>query len=198
MNRVKFALYETPANKGQKQTPYARLISNGTKGMKEVCAHINECSSLTSSDIKGVLDALSKYIGFQLSNGYSVELDGLGYFYPALKTQEKGLKEDGKVMYSVSVDGVNFRCSPELKEMVKDSRPEKVKRKNKPTISREERKTLIWQYLKTHRVFNISDYAELNHCTYYTAQNDIKHFEEEGSIESEGYRTHRVYKLIEK
>lgn len=31
--------------------------------------------------------------------------------------------------------------------------------------------------------------------TYYTANNDIKQFEEEGCLESDGYRTHRIYQL---
>ena len=196
MNRVKFSIYDTPANKGQDSC--ARLVSNGTKHMNEVCSYINECCSVNSSDIKGVLDALSKYIGFQLSYGYSVELEGFGYFSPALKTKKTGVNEKGNTVFSVSVDGVNFRCTPELKDMVKDSKPQKVKRENETTTNREERKILILQYLKTHRGINISDYSALNHCTSYTAQNDFKKFVEEGCIEKEGYKTHTTYLLSTK
>ena len=196
MKRVKFAVYDAPSKSNQ--ATCARLISGGTKNMQEVCEYINECCSITSSDIKGVLDALSNYIGHQLSNGYSVELDGLGHFSPALKTQKKEEDEEGKTTFMVSVDGVNFRCSPELKDKVKDCRPKKVKRENETKTSREERKILMMEFLKSHRNINISDYAALNQCTYYTAQNDIKKFEEEGDIQQEGYRTHRVYLLTEK
>lgn len=195
MKRVKFAVYDIPGK--NKKTSCGRLISSGTKGMKDVCGYINECCSLTSSDIKGVLDALSNYIGNQLSNGYSVELEGLGHFSPALKTEQKKTEEEGKVVYSVRVDGVNFRCAPELKEKVKECRPKKVKRENETTSSREERKALMLKFLKSHRVINVSDYAALNQCTYYTALSDIKKFKEEACIESEGYKTHRVYKLTE-
>lgn len=195
MKRVKFAVYDMPGK--NKQASCGRLISSGTKNMKEVCEYINECCSITSSDIKGVLDALSNYIGSQLSNGYSVELEGLGYFSPALKTEQKEGAEEGQIVYSVSVDGVNFRCAPELKEKVKECRPKKMKRENEITSSREERKALMLEFLKSHRVINVSDYAALNQCTYYTAQSDIKKFKEENCLESEGHKTHRVYKLTE-
>lgn len=195
MNRVGFSIYDLP---GDNQASCARLISSGTKNMQEVCEYINECCSLTSSDIKGVLDALSNYIGRQLSYGYSVELEGLGHFSPALKTQKKEEKEDGKTVFTVSVNGVNFRCAPELKEKVKNCRPKKVKRENETKISWEERKIRMLEFLKSHRNINVSDYAALNQCTYYTAQNDIKKLEEEGYIQQEGYRTHRVYLLTEK
>lgn len=195
MNRVGFSVYDLP---GDNQESCARLISSGTKNMQEVCEYINECCSLTSSDIKGVLDALSNYIGHQLSYGYSVELEGLGHFSPALKTQKKEDTETGKTVFTVSVSGVNFRCAPELKEKVKDCRPKKVKRENETKTSREERKMLMLEFLKSHQYINISDYTALNRCTYYTAQNDIKKLEEEGLIRQEGYRTHRVYLPTEK
>lgn len=196
MSRVKFSVYDTPSKNSKDAC--ARLVSSGTKHMKEVCTYINESCSINSSDIKGVLDALSKFIGHQLSYGYTVELEGLGYFSPALKTKKERVNEKGNTVFSVSVEGVNFRCSPELKEMVKDCRPQKVKRENKTTTSREERKALMLDYLKSRRIINVSDYVDLNKCTHYAAKNDMKQFVEDGLLETEGYRTHRVYKLVEK
>ena len=193
MGRVKFSVYGKPDGKGQDFC--ARHISSGTKQMKEVCEYINECCSINSSDIKGVLDALSNYIGSQLSYGYSVELEGLGYFSPALKTKKTGINEKGNTVFNVSVEGVNFRCSPELKEKVKECRPQKVKRENETGTSREERKSLMLEYLNVHPFINISGYSEINKCTHYIARNDILQFENEKIIESDGYKTHRVYKL---
>ena len=196
MKRVEFAVYNVPGKK--EETSCARLISRGTRKMEEVCEHLNESCSINSSDIKAVLDALSNYIGNQLSRGYSVELEGLGYFSPALKTKQKETTEEGKVTYSVTVDSVNFRCAPELREKVKDCKPKKVKRENDRQTSFEERKVFMLEYLRNHPFLNISDYTAFNRCTYYIAQNDIKKLVEEGCLEQEGYKTHRVYKLTEK
>lgn len=94
---------------------YARLISKETKKLDEICSFINECCSVNSADIKGVLDALSKYVGRELSYGSCVELDGLGFFSPSLKTVKDGVNEKGEELYKVKVDGVNFRCAKKLK-----------------------------------------------------------------------------------
>lgn len=192
MSRIKFGVYKTPAINGKKSIPYARVISSGTRNMKRICYELSDSCSITSSDIKAVLEALSQYIGRELAEGYSVELDGLGYFSPALKST-KIVNEDGVISYSAAVQGVNFRCSNQLKEMVKKSRPQKVKRDNIPTDNLEGRRKKMQEYLQNHRSINISDYAHLNRCTYYMAQKDIKEFVAGGIIDSEGCRTHRVY-----
>ncbi|WP_293666681.1 HU family DNA-binding protein [uncultured Parabacteroides sp.] len=200
MGRVKFGIYQIPAKNekgGKEQKVYARLISNETKKMSEICSFINECCSVNSADIKGVLDALSKYIGRELSYGSCVELEGLGYFSPSLKTTKAGVNAKGVPQYSVRVDGVNFRCSQELKKIVQNARPQKVKRTNVSKLDYEGRKAKMLEYLAAHRSINLTDYQELVSCTYYMAKNDFKKFEEEALIQKEGYRTHRVYILAE-
>ena len=53
------------------------------------------------------------------------------------------------------------------------------------------------EYLQNHPSINVSDYAALNSCTYYAAQNDIKQFLTNGIIQSVGYRTHKIYILAD-
>lgn len=196
MSRIKFGVYKTPAINGNKPVPYARVISSGTRNMKRICYELSDSCSITSSDIKGVLEALSQYIGRELAEGYTVELDGLGHFSPALKST-KSVNEEGVISYSAAVQGVNFRCANRLKEMVKKNRPQKIKRDNIPTDDQEGRKKKMQEYLQNHRSINISDYAKLNRCTFYMAQKDIKQFVADGIIDSEGYQTHRVYIPVE-
>lgn len=195
MSRIKFSIYNTPATKEKKSIPYPRVISRGTRKMDRICYELSDSCSITSSDIKGVLEALSQYIGRELAEGYTVELEGLGHFSPSLKSI-RDVHEDGTIQYSASVHGVNFRSSNQLKEMVKRDRPQKVKRENIPTTDREGRKKKMLEYLQKHPSINISGYAELNQCTYYIAQNDIKQFETDNVIYSDGYPTHRVYMLV--
>lgn len=194
MGRIKFSVYKTPVTEGKKSKPYARVISRGTRKMDRICYELSDSCSITSSDIKGVLEALSQYIGRELSEGYTVELEGLGYFSPSLKSKQ-GFNDKGETVYCASVHGVNFRCSNELKEMVKANRPQKVKRDNIPTEDQESRKKKMLAYLKQYPSINISDYRRLNQCTYYIAQKDIQQFCDENIIVSSGYHTHRVYML---
>lgn len=190
---IKFGVYNTPKNdKNGEQLQHARLITRGTKRLEEICSSISETSSLTSADIKGTLEALTVYIGRQLSYGYSVELEGLGHFSPALKSTQTE-NENGKPIVQVKVAGVNFRCSKRLKEMVNQERPQRIKRENIPSSGLQERKQKMLDYLSKQEYINASDYAVLNTCTRYRAGEDLKQFVTEGVITPMGRKTHRVY-----
>lgn len=192
---IKFSTYKTPKPGGKgKQEEHARFITRGTKRIDEICIDISDACSVCSSDIKGVLEALTVYMGRELGYGYSIELEGIGHFTPALRTR-KVSEEKGKTKYSVSVDGVNFRCSTRLKEKVKDNRPKKIKRNNISTDTIERRKYKMLEYIKRHDSINELDYVSLNSCTRYRAAKDLKQFLEEGIISKMGYKTHRVYVL---
>lgn len=192
MTKVKVGVYKAPKNSGRKDGICARVISAGTKRDKEIYKFINDCCSLTPSDIKGVLEALTAYIEMMLSYGYNVELEGLGHFSPAVRT-EKETNAQGKEVYKVKLYGVNFRSSTRLKEAIKKSKPEKVKRNNQVVNTLEERKVKMLAYLETHLYMNAAEYARQNACTSYRANLDIKQFLKEGVIKAEGYSTHKIY-----
>lgn len=192
MSQVKFKVYDTPDNNGKSNGLCARVISSGTKRDKEIYKFINDCCSVTSSDIKGVLEGLTVYIETMLSYGYSVELEGLGYFSPAVRT-EKETNTKGKEVYRVKMDGVNFRCSTRLRETLKQAKPEKIKRDNQAKSTLEERKNKMLAYLQTHLYMSAAEYTRQNACTSYRADLDIKQFLKEGVIKAEGCSTHKIY-----
>lgn len=195
---IKFAVYNTPnPDKNGIQLQHARVISSGTQSLDRICSFISECSSVCSSDVKGVLEALVVYIGRELADGYSIDLEGLGYFSPSLRSREI-VNEKGKLMTRIEVKSVNFRCSNRLKELVKEEGLKKVQRKNVSNSTQIKRKETMLEYLATTSYINISAYAQLNGCTYYLAEKDIKQFLNEGIISRKGYRTHRVYVLPQK
>lgn len=195
MGRVKYAVYQTPGGETQEQKAYARVITCGKKTTEDICSSISEASSFTSSDVKGVLEALSRFIGRNLSYGYGVEVEGLGHFLPSLKTKER-VNEKGKIRMDVSIDGVTFRCSPRLKRVVKSgSRPQKVKRSNVSELTYEERKAKLVAYLKKNMLINLTTYQALIGCTYYKAKQDFVQYEQEVLVIREGCGTHRVYRL---
>ena len=120
MGRIKFGVYKAQNTSGKEQQSCARVISKGTMRMEDICEYLSDSCSLTSADVKGAIEALTTYIGRNLSNGYCVELEGLGHFSPALKTLQK-TDEKGRTVFFARADGVNFRCSKRLKTLVTDS-----------------------------------------------------------------------------
>lgn len=194
MGRIKFGVYKTPKGNNTEQQSCARLISKGTMKTEDVCEYLSDSCSLTSADVKGAVEALTTYIGRQLSNGYSVELEGLGHFSPALKTLQK-IDEKGRTVFSARADGVNFRCSKRLRALVNKDRPIKVKRENITSNEMNERKQKMLKFLQNNPYINLTDYAVLNRCSRYRASEDMKVFVADGTVIKMGYRTHRVYSL---
>ena len=194
MGRIKFGVYKAPNTSGKEQQSCARLISKGTMRMEDVCEYLSDSSTLTSADVKGAIEALITYIGRNLSNGYCVELEGLGHFSPALKTLQK-TDEKGRTVFFARADGVNFRCSKRLKALVNKERPIKVKRENVTSNEQEDRKKKMLRYLQNNPYINLTDYAGINHCSRYRATEDMKLFVKDGIVIKMGYRTHRVYSL---
>lgn len=86
---LKFGWYKTPVpgDREDKKIPHARIISQGTLDTKYMCKMISMSSTISSADVKGVLEALNFWMGFHLAEGNSIELDGLGYFTPTLKSR---------------------------------------------------------------------------------------------------------------
>ena len=194
MGRIKFGVYKAPNTSCKEQQSCARLISKGTMRMEDVCEYLSDSSTLTSADVKGAIEALITYIGRNLSNGYCVELEGLGHFSPALKTLQK-TDEKGRTVFFARADGVNFRCSKRLKTLVNKERPIKVKRENMTSNEQEDRKKKMLRYLQNNPYINLTDYASLNGCSRYRATEDMKQFTKDGVVIQMGYRTHRVYSL---
>lgn len=194
MSKIKFKVYRTPGNGKGGAHAYAHLITRGTKRNEEIYRFISECCSVTSSDIKAVLDALSWYVGSELASGYSVELEGLGHFSPALRSRPS-VDKKGRPYTAVAVHGVNFRCSPGLKKMVKEAGAERVRTGGAAPAAPEERKAEMLRYLQQNPYINLTEYAALNGCSRHCATADMKRWLAEGVVCYAGSGTHRVYVL---
>lgn len=188
---IKFKVHETPQPKNRpgKKLSHARAVSDGTAKMDYLCKMICSRSTISSADVKAVLDSFAWAITLCLKSGQHVELEELGYFSPSLRTQPSA---DGKKM-TVMVDGVNFRCSEKLKEGLRNAELEHVKTSAKLTL--DERKKKMQDFLQRNKRISTLDYAELNGCSRYRATADIKLFVEKGVLSKIGGGTHVMYVL---
>ena len=193
---IQVSIYNTPGNEQRRPTSCARVITRDTKRMNDICEYIPNAHPSPPRHKRCIGGAYFLYRqGIIL--WYSVELEGLGHFSPSVKSKEV-TDQKGNTKSSASIHGVNFRCSPRLKEMVKKNAPILVKRENLPKTGIEGRKTKMLSYLERNSYINLTDYAGLNNCTRYRASEDIKQFIKDNVIASVGYRTHRIYVLPEK
>lgn len=189
---IKFSVHKTPqpnGRKGQQQT-HARAIARSTQKMDDICALVCERGSISSADVKAVLDSFVWVIGHSLKYGDNVELEGLGHFSPSLRTLKL---PDGRSV--VKLDNVNFRCSEKLKNELKSVQLEKVQ--TATSYTPEERRARMQDYLHGHESITTIMYAKLNACSRYQATADLKKYIEEGLLCRIGSSTHVTYLLAE-
>ena len=95
---------------------HPRPFFNGTVDTHQLAKEIENATSLTESDVKAALTALSGVVARSLSLGEQVHLEGLGYFMPTLTaegkvTEEMPLRERSR---KVRFKGISFRADSEL------------------------------------------------------------------------------------
>lgn len=189
---IKFSVHQTPQPKGRKgqQLTHARAIARSTQKMDDICALVCERGSISSADVKAVLDSFVWVIGHSLRYGDNIELEGLGHFSPSLRTQKL---PDGRSV--ITIDNVNFRCSEKLKKELKTVPLEKIK--NTACYLPEERRNRMLGHLRRNESITTITYANLNACSRYQATADLKKYQEEGLLCRVGGSTHVIYLLAD-
>lgn len=194
---LKYSLYETPVPNGRenkKTEKHARVKPQGTKDTDFLCNLISQSSSFSSADVKGILEALTSWMGFYLGEGNSVELEGLGHFSPTLKTKEY-IDENGRSQLDIQIDTVSYRCSPTLKKEIRKARLEEIKRENTNKLISSQRKENILWYVQKNISINCKICMEINNCTRYTALEDLKELVAEQQLLQTGKGKQRMYLL---
>lgn len=186
---IRYSLYETPSSAEENEGKvHARAISSDTIRMEEICEIITERSSLSSADVKAVLDSFVWLLRTRLSYGYNVELEELGFFSPSLKTTQK---ENGKGKVKVTVDGINFRCSKKLKKSLAYTKL--TKKKREADRDEEARRNILMRHLADNPHISKRTYAAITGCSRYRADQDMRMYEEEGLLKRVGYPNQGIY-----
>lgn len=83
--------FSKPGDPTSQKKWYAMAQSTGSAGMTELCMLIAARSTVSSADVKAVLDNLNFVIDFQLKSGRTVRLGELGSF--RLSVSSKGVAD---------------------------------------------------------------------------------------------------------
>lgn len=185
-----------PEADGQPQPLHPRLVSQGTVGTNELAQYAEDTSSVSAADMKGALAVLARFTARQLRDGYTVYIEGIGYLKPTLKSRPV---MDAKEIRSESVHFKNvvFRCDIDLKHELKTMPVFKAPVPKVKDYDREERMARLVWYLDKNEYITSSYYRALNHCSKYSAQNDLNRFTEEGLLVRSGVRSSTMYRKNE-
>ncbi len=197
-----------PTEEGKKIT-YPRIKLWGQVDLEYIIRHINHASTFTPGDIIGLVKALTESIAYEMAQGHSVKIDGLGIFTPALgmrpqAEEQRELRENEGKDYrvrasSLYVRNINFRADKEfIAETARRCDLSRSAQKFGRSSSRytpEQRLKLAQDYLQTHPVLRVKDYCALTGLLRNAAANELKQWSETPGtgIGHMGTKSHKVY-----
>ena len=197
---AKYAFYKTPPNRetGETGSLYAKVVSGGKITTDKLADEIAQRSTFSSGDVKGVVKALSEMLHYHLSEGETVDIDGIGNFSVTLKTL-KGITDPKQIRAeSIRFNNVVYRTSPELKHKLKTIPLVRAVLPKRKDLAEEERLANILSKLKDERLVSSTDCMLFNHCSRYQALKDLKKLNELGKITWLGRGKQKYYVLKER
>ena len=171
---------------------------------------VKRCSSIHraygKSVIQGVLTAVCEHLAYEISNGYSVKIDGLGTFTAKLgvrKDKEMESFEEGSTKrnaLSIEVQGVSFRADRNLiSEIDRNCDLERggEERLRKPKTTLEQRTEKARQFLRKNAFMHVDEYASLTGLSYSTASRELRKIASDptSGITSQGRKSGKLYLL---
>ena len=163
------------------------------------CHDLN--GAFSESILKGALAALTQQLAYELANGYSVKLDGLGVFNAKIglckDKEQDDFSEDGtrRNAASLQVTGVSLKVDKELvKAINKDCDLERGddERLSRQTYTLEQR-----DFIRKNGYMRSYEYAQLNGLAKSTASRELIRITSDprSGIRSEGSKSSKLYLL---
>lgn len=199
---VKFDLHEKPRTNPDDPVSYIpRLVSSGTVTLKQLCHEINAGNSITPSDVKAVLSALSAYMAQHLRDGQTIDIDDLGTFRLSLKSLKPiDYFDDNTAARQLALSRIIFtpkkeffhRCTP-----LSYHRVDKPRRKS-PVLTDDqilERMAVYMSQVK-EQLFTTRDFMHATGIGHTTACKRLKSLVASGRIKRMGHDLHHPYYIL--
>lgn len=171
----------------------AKAVYGTTVSSEQLEREIQVRSSLTTSDVKGCLDALSTLLKEHLKEGKSVHLKGIGYMKVSLQCTRKMTKDKPSGKY-IKVRGVNFRPEKGMMNDLKDCNIELAKGSRTSTLlTKEELISRLDTHFKSNSYLRRSELERIAGINKEMACKWLRQLTADGILRKEGPRNSPIY-----
>lgn len=193
-----------PTKEG-KRILFPRMRLWGQVDLKSVAQKVSYATSFTQGDIVGLVEALAQEIAYQMGQGYSVKINGLGVFTPTLALRkgverESGDKDDKRRnAASICLDNIHFKADKELilqtGKYCRLERSQQKFRHSSQKFTPEERLKKAQTFMQENGYLTITDYCHLTGLLRTMATCELKQWCEqpETGIKCRGRGSHKIY-----
>ena len=189
----------SPQGKEGEQILYPKLVTYGTKDLKDILKHASMHTGLNAATIQGVVTFLEDVLAKYLASGYNVKLGNIGTFTASLKSRNVTSKEEIRAK-SIHFDNVKFKAAKELKKSIREQmKLERVEayrsfKTSSDKYTAEERFELLSDYLQKNGFITRTNYSELTGLLKTKAAIELRTWYQEGKIDKDGRAPHIIYK----
>ncbi|MDD3039211.1 HU family DNA-binding protein [Bacteroides sp.] len=203
---ARYIMEEMPdIHKTGKKVTYPKFARIQKMSTKELAKRIEDVSGFSAGNIEGVFLQASIELAHLMANGYSVKIDGIGTFTPALALCEGKEREEAggggthRNAQSIVVGGVNFRVDRTMIRNINSrcnlERAPWKRQSSSQKYTPEERLRLALEYLDKHTFLTVREYRRLTGLLQTAATKELKQwaYEPNSGIGIDGVGSHRVY-----
>lgn len=198
-----YDLYQNPPAQGKKEEElpsfHARIVSCGTVDTDAIARDIEANTSFTYGDVVGVLGCLQQELIKRLSDGYQVNLDGLGIFSAGLKCSPVTDKKEVRSR-DVQLSDIHFRPAAKLKRNLKrDMRLTRNPNSSANGIMPMEKAIdKVLEYLTEHNCIDRQEVSRLTGYKKVRAVSALNTWRAQGILIRHGYGKAVIYFNIKK
>lgn len=194
-------------NEEGKRILYPRLKLYGQVDLETIADKVSYASSFTKGDIVGLMQAITDEIACQMGQEYSVKIDNLGVFTPALglmKDRERETGEEGDTKRnaaSIYLKDIHFKADKELVRHTAHNchlkRSGEKFRQSSQMFSPQERLERAKEYLHKNAFMTLADYCRLTGLLKTSASRELRIWtsQPESDIDYKGRGSHKIYIL---
>ena len=100
----------------------AKICYVGNRSLQEAINEVATRTSAQQSEVEGIINAYLHQIKSYVMTGRSVNVDGVGTFYPAMTTKLVATPEEVSIQKCVKTITVGFRPATKLRQKVRDGK----------------------------------------------------------------------------
>jgi len=195
---TKYDFYQNPSPKGDKQAPklHARVVFSRTTGTDTLAEEIQDCCSLSTADVKGVLTALTNVSVRRMREGERIHLEGFGYFHMTLSCPPIRSPKEIRAE-SIRFKSVAFRPEQKLKDRLArtsfERNPEKRHSKRYSSI---EIDGILTSHFLDHESISRTEFQRICGLTRSTAIRKLKQLQKEGKLQRCGHFRFPLYEPV--
>lgn len=195
---IEYDLYENPGKEvGDSPRLHAKVVTKNVVTTKNLRENITRKCTATPADVAAVLTAISDELYDALSNGYSVHIDGLGYFSLSLScNSEVGSGNMDNV--DVWVRGIKFVPEKVFVEKFETANLVRVKDESRHSekITDEEVMKRLETYFAKKQYMQRTDFEELTGFNLSKSSRYIKRLVDDGVLKNIASKFHPVYVFV--